>query len=165
MILHRFNLLLLHQQRQISVKAYIQRYRLLGPCLLDLVVHHGVVDSKSTEYNKCLQTRRWWRRWSWWFQVAWIYCSCNQSFWEFFTSKSLWSASLNVFLSRRFRIWATPSEKTHRLLTSVSKPIDRLCNLPIIWWVRFQMGTHKTDLMWKPEAWSACKRRMRRQRV
>lgn len=36
-------------------------------------------------------------------------------------------------------------------------------HLPMIWWVRFQMGTHKTDLMWKPEAWSACKDGVRRQ--
>lgn len=35
-------------------EAYIQRYGLLGPRLLDLIVHHSVVDSKSTEYYKCL---------------------------------------------------------------------------------------------------------------
>lgn len=36
-----------------------------------------------------------------------------------------------------------------------------LVYLPIIWWVRFQIGTHNTDLMWKPEAWSACEERNR----
>lgn len=55
-------------------------------------------------------------------------------------------------LSNTFR------KATRPLLNPGSRPIDCfLCNLPIIWWVRFQMGTHKTDLIWKPEAWSACK--------
>lgn len=37
-------------------KAYIQRHGLLGPRLLDLVVHHSVVDSKSAEYHKSLRS-------------------------------------------------------------------------------------------------------------
>lgn len=52
--LHTFNSQLSHQQRWVW-KAYIQRHRLLGPRLLDLIVHHSVVDSKSTEDHKCLR--------------------------------------------------------------------------------------------------------------
>lgn len=27
--------------------------------------------------------------------------------------------------------------------------------LPIIWWLLFQIGTQRTDLIWKPDIWSA----------
>lgn len=58
----------------------------------------------------------------------------------------------------------TLRKSTRPPLNPDSEPIGCFpSHLPMIWWVRFQMGTHKTDLMWKPEAWSACKDGVRRQ--
>lgn len=34
--------------------AYVQSYRLFGPSFLHLVVHHCIVDAKTTENNKGL---------------------------------------------------------------------------------------------------------------
>lgn len=35
--------------------SYIQSHRLLGPGLLHLVIHDGVVDAQPTKNHKCLR--------------------------------------------------------------------------------------------------------------
>lgn len=99
-----------------KLRAYIQCYWLFGPRLLNLIVHHSVVDSKSAEYHKCLHKKK---RRKLILYKSHIYCksnpkalwnSCKQSF-KALTSNSLWSASLKVFLSSRFKICATPETK------------------------------------------------------
>lgn len=115
--------------KRIYLDSYIQSHRLLGPGLLHLVVHDGVVDAQATKDHKRLKTNK----------KMYLFSACVQrkvkkkTKKQFLvclfvcTSKSRWSASSNGFPSSLFSTWATPVTQSQFIQTALplSAPTTR----------------------------------------